>query len=104
MPIFGCCWVYCSDRPPLHSRRWSRPKLPRPNLRAAGCVDLRLTVVSPFVDRRHDTERAVVESLERFALQPGAEIHLYSQRVDDLKGVAHFHSQRCLGEEEQDIT
>jgi UDP-glucose:(heptosyl)LPS alpha-1,3-glucosyltransferase len=51
---------------------------------------LRLAVVSPFVDRRHGTERAVAESLERFALQPGVEIHLYSQRVDDLGGVARF--------------
>jgi glycosyltransferase involved in cell wall biosynthesis len=49
---------------------------------------LRLAVVSPFLDRRHGTERAVIESLERFALQPGVEIHLYSQRVEDLDGVA----------------
>jgi glycosyltransferase involved in cell wall biosynthesis len=48
---------------------------------------LRLAVVSPFVDRRHGTERAIAESLERFALQPNVEIHLYSQRVDDLRGV-----------------
>lgn len=51
---------------------------------------MRLAVVSPFVDRRHGTERAVAESLERLALQPGVEIHLYSQRVDDLDGVARF--------------
>jgi glycosyltransferase involved in cell wall biosynthesis len=48
---------------------------------------LRIAVVSPFVDRRHGTERAVAECLERFALQPNVEIHLYSQRVDDLGGV-----------------
>jgi glycosyltransferase involved in cell wall biosynthesis len=48
---------------------------------------LRLAVVSPFLDRRHGTERAVIESLERFALQPNVEIHLYSQRVEDLQGV-----------------
>jgi glycosyltransferase involved in cell wall biosynthesis len=51
---------------------------------------LRLAVVSPFLDRRHGTERAVVESLERFALHPGAEIHLYSQSVQDLAGVADY--------------
>jgi glycosyltransferase involved in cell wall biosynthesis len=51
---------------------------------------LRLAVVSPFLDRRHGTERAVIESLERFALQTGVEIHLYSQRVEDLDGVALF--------------
>jgi glycosyltransferase involved in cell wall biosynthesis len=51
---------------------------------------LRLAVVSPFLDRRHGTERAVIESLERFAIQPDVEIHLYSQRVEDLDGVALF--------------
>lgn len=44
-------------------------------------------MVSPFVDRRHGTERAVAECLERFALQPNVEIHLYAQRVEDLRGV-----------------
>ncbi len=48
---------------------------------------MRIAVVSPFVDRQHGTERALAECLERFALQPNAEIHLYSQRVDDLDGV-----------------
>src|SRR6476646_10952375 len=90
MRIFGCCWVCCSGFPPSRSRRSSRPALPQPNLRTTGCADLRLAVVSPFVDRRHGTERAVAESLERFALQPGVEIHLYSTRVDDLDGVARF--------------
>lgn len=51
---------------------------------------MRIAVVSPFLDRRHGTERAVVESLERFTLQPGVEVHVYSQRVDDLSGVARF--------------
>jgi glycosyltransferase involved in cell wall biosynthesis len=50
---------------------------------------LRIAVVSPFVDRRHGTERAVAECLERFAQQPNVEIHLYAQRVDDLSGVEH---------------
>jgi len=48
---------------------------------------LRIAVVSPFVDRQHGTERALAECLERFALQPNVEIHLYSQRVEDLGGV-----------------
>lgn len=45
---------------------------------------MRLAVVSPFVDRRHGTERALVELLERLARDYGCEIHLYSQRVEDI--------------------
>jgi glycosyltransferase involved in cell wall biosynthesis len=51
---------------------------------------LRLAVVSPFLDRRHGTERCIVEQLERFIKEPGAEIHLYSQRVEDVAGVAFY--------------
>jgi glycosyltransferase involved in cell wall biosynthesis len=51
---------------------------------------LRLAVVSPFLDRRHGTERAVVECLERFAVQPDVEIHLYSQRVEDFDSVLPY--------------
>ena len=54
------------------------------SLRAAGYSDLRLAVVSPFVDRRHGTERALAELLERLAGDYGCEIHLYAQRVEDL--------------------
>lgn len=43
---------------------------------------LRLAVVSPFLDKRHGTERAVVEWVSR--LGPEFEVHLYSQRVEDL--------------------
>jgi glycosyltransferase involved in cell wall biosynthesis len=46
---------------------------------------LRLAVVSPFVDRRHGTERAFAELLERLAGDYGCEIHLYAQRVEDLR-------------------
>lgn len=42
----------------------------------------RLVVVSPFVDKRHGTERCVAEQIEHLA---GAyEIHLYSSRVEDV--------------------
>jgi glycosyltransferase involved in cell wall biosynthesis len=52
-------------------------------------TELRLAVVSPFVDRRHGTERCLAEQLERFSKLPSPpEIHLYSQRVEDLPGVA----------------
>ena len=52
--------------------------------RYSGCADLRLAVVSPFVDRRHGTERALAEVLERLAQKEHCEIHLYAQRVEDL--------------------
>jgi glycosyltransferase involved in cell wall biosynthesis len=42
-------------------------------------------VVSPFVDRRHGTERALAELLERLARDYGCEVHLYAQRVEDLR-------------------
>ena len=45
---------------------------------------MRLAVVSPFVDRRHGTERALAELLERLARNYNCKIHLYSQRVEDL--------------------
>lgn len=42
----------------------------------------RVFVVSPFVDKRHGTERRVAEWLEGLADE--FEIHLYSQRVEDI--------------------
>ena len=45
---------------------------------------MRLAVVSPFVDRRHGTERALSELLERLARDYHCEIHLYSERVEGL--------------------
>jgi UDP-glucose:(heptosyl)LPS alpha-1,3-glucosyltransferase len=45
---------------------------------------LRLAVVSPFVDRRHGTERALAELLECLARNKHCEIHLYAQRVEGL--------------------
>jgi UDP-glucose:(heptosyl)LPS alpha-1,3-glucosyltransferase len=45
---------------------------------------LRLAVVSPFVDRRHGTERSLAELLERLAGTHHCEVHLYSQQVEDL--------------------
>jgi glycosyltransferase involved in cell wall biosynthesis len=45
---------------------------------------LRLAVVSPFIDRRHGTERSVAELLERLARDYRCEIHLFSQHVEDL--------------------
>ena len=45
---------------------------------------MRLAVVSPFVDRRHGTERSLAELLERLARNERCEIHLYAHRVEDL--------------------
>jgi len=42
----------------------------------------RLAVVSPFLDKRHGTERRVVEWITQ--LSSAFEIHIYSQRVEDL--------------------
>jgi len=39
-------------------------------------------VVSPFVDKSHGTERVVAEQIERLSSE--YEIHLYSERVEDL--------------------
>ena len=45
---------------------------------------MRLAVVSPFVDRRHGTERALAELLARLVGIYNCEVHLYSQRLEDL--------------------
>jgi glycosyltransferase involved in cell wall biosynthesis len=48
---------------------------------------LRIAVVSPFLDRQHGTELCTVEQIERLARLHGWEIHLYSQRVQDVEGI-----------------
>ena len=45
---------------------------------------MRIAVVSPFLDRRHGTERCIVEQIEYFLRQPACEIHIYSQSIRDL--------------------
>jgi glycosyltransferase involved in cell wall biosynthesis len=45
---------------------------------------LRIAILSPFVDRRHGTERALAELLERLVRNYACEIHLYAQNVADL--------------------
>jgi glycosyltransferase involved in cell wall biosynthesis len=47
-------------------------------------ANARLTVVTPFLDKRHGTERCVAEQVERLARNFGWEGHIYSQRVEDL--------------------
>jgi len=45
---------------------------------------LRLAVVSPFLDRRHGTERALCEAVERLARDYPCQVHLFAQRVEDV--------------------
>lgn len=47
-------------------------------------MSLRVAVVSPFLDKQHGTERCVAEQVERLARDYGYEIHIYSQRVEDV--------------------
>ncbi len=51
---------------------------------------MRLAVVSPFLDKQHGTELCIIEQIGRLARIPGWEIHLYSQRVQDLPGIRTF--------------
>jgi len=46
-----------------------------------------LAVVSPFLDKRHGTERCISEQVERFAHVYGYDVTIYSQRVEDIAGV-----------------
>ncbi len=45
-------------------------------------ANCRIAVVSPFIDKRHGTERRVAECLSRLADQ--YEFHVYSNRVEDI--------------------
>lgn len=58
-----------------------------PNWRSAGCPDVRLGVVSPFLDRQHGTELCITEQIERLASREGWRIELYSQRVTQIHGL-----------------
>jgi UDP-glucose:(heptosyl)LPS alpha-1,3-glucosyltransferase len=44
-------------------------------------------VISPFVDKRHGTERAVAELIERLAVRYGDDVDLYAQRVADIRSL-----------------
>jgi glycosyltransferase involved in cell wall biosynthesis len=51
---------------------------------------LRIAVITPFLDRRHGTERCVTEQLERLSTDSGTEIHIYAQRIEELRGVVRY--------------
>ena len=57
---------------------------------------MRIAVISPFVDRRHGTERALAEVLDRLAAQHGDTIDLYAQKVSDLN--CSFNSANSAGD------
>lgn len=48
---------------------------------------MRLTVVSPFLDRQHGTELCITEQIERLGRMDHWIIDLYSQRISQLSGV-----------------
>jgi glycosyltransferase involved in cell wall biosynthesis len=51
---------------------------------------VRIAVTTPFLDRSHGTERCIIEQLERFPVSAEAEIHIYAQQVQDLRGVVRY--------------
>ncbi|MDP9146035.1 MAG: glycosyltransferase family 4 protein [Acidobacteriota bacterium] len=53
---------------------------------------MRIAVISPFLDRSHGTERCAVEQLERFHLNAETQIHVYAQRIKDLRNVVRYKS------------
>ncbi len=52
----------------------------------------RIAVVSPFLDKRHGTERCVCEQIEHLAQMYGYEIHIYSRAVADIAGVEIYQN------------
>src|SRR5579864_4202062 len=82
---------YCSGCPHSRSRHNLQRELPIRSFSVIGFADLRIAIVSPFIDRQHGTERAVAELCERLAQTYRCEIHIFSQRVENL-GVKPFDS------------
>src|SRR5947209_6627675 len=70
---------------------------PPHNPAADGFAELRLAVISPFLDRLHGTERCIVEQLERLAVHDEMQIHIYSQRVEGLHGVVRYRHSASPG-------
>jgi glycosyltransferase involved in cell wall biosynthesis len=48
---------------------------------------LQIVVVSPFLDRRHGTERCIIEQIERLSSRYGWGIHLFSQHAENIDGL-----------------
>jgi UDP-glucose:(heptosyl)LPS alpha-1,3-glucosyltransferase len=60
---------------------------------------MHIAVISPFVDRRHGTERAVAELIERLAATYGDEVDLYAQTVADVRNLRR--AGEAAGDEEK---
>ena len=54
---------------------------------------MRLTVVSPFLDRQHGTEMCIVEQIERLSRDSRWSVDIYSQRVRDIEGLQQLADQ-----------
>lgn len=97
MRTCGSCWGFSfacrSSRSPHNCNRTRR----RSHTAVLGPTELRLAVVSPFLDRQHGTERCIVEQLERLAPRNDLEIHVYAQRVEDLRGVTRDRNASSPG-------
>lgn len=50
----------------------------------------RIAVVSPFLDKRHGTERCISEQVEHLAYYHGYDVHIYSQYVEDIVGIREY--------------
>lgn len=85
--MFGCCLACFSGCQSLRLRRNMPRRSSRRALLNPGQPDLRLAVISPFLDRGHGTERCLIEQIERLTTGRDVQIHLYCQRVRDLVGV-----------------
>src|SRR5262249_25231777 len=59
----------------------------RRTARQAEADKLRISIISPFVDRQHGTERAVAELIERLAEKFGHDVELYAQRVTGVRNL-----------------
>ena len=55
--------------------------------RRLGRLELRLAVVSPFLDRQHGTELCITEQIERFVSKENWNVELYSQKVSQVNGI-----------------
>ena len=56
---------------------------------------MRIAIVSPFVDKKHGTERAIAELIEHLASNSAHVVHVYSQQMEDLEfsAVQEFKNQ-----------
>src|SRR5690242_16541281 len=95
MPTSGFFSASCSVFPPCCKMKF-KPSLSPHKPLLPGRPELRLAVISPFLDRQHGTELCLVEQIERFLPHRGCEVHIYAQSVRDLE-VVPFSSNAVSG-------